>query len=391
MHDREQDLGSGLEGMVTEDRRAEVDRKVERAAALARAEGLAGIVITTQHNFAWLTAGRSNRIDASRETGTASLLVSADGRRFALASTIEAPRTAEETVAGLGFELVEYPWTDERADPAHLFRVAEHAIGAGPLGADTQTPHARHMEASLAKLRAIFDPQELKRYRTLGDVVGRTLGDLVRSTLPGATEHDVARAMAAALLTLDIRPVVLLVAADRRIASYRHPTPTDLRWKHRLLVAVCAECNGLIVGASRVLSTRPDDDLQKRTRATAHVYAALLETTRAGASGAQLFEAAAAAYAAAGFPGEERLHHQGGAIAYRAREWVAHPQSTDLVGAPQAFAWNPTITGTKVEETSVLLEDDRLEIVTASPGWPSIEISVRGQRLLVPDVFVLGG
>jgi antitoxin VapB len=220
--------------------------------------------------------------------------------------------------------------------------------------------------------------------------MGRTLGELARSTLPGASEHDVARAVAAALLTLEIRPVVLLVAADSRIASYRHPTPTDLRWNRRLLIAVCAEHEGLIVGLSRLVSTRPEEDLQKRTRATAQVYAALLEATKTGASGSQLFDAAVSAYTAAGFPGEERLHHQGGAIAYRAREWVAHPRSTDVVTPVQAFAWNPSITGSKVEETCVLHEDDRLEIVTASPAWPSIEANVRGQRILIPDVFVLG-
>ena len=375
---------------AAEDRRAEVDRKVERVAALARNSGLAGIVITTQHNFAWLTAGRTNRIDSSREVGTASVLVSAHGRRCVLASTIEAPRTSEETVAGLGFELVEFPWTEDRADPGHMFRLAEQAIGGGPLGADTATPHAQPVEGGLAKLRATLDRDELPRYRNLGDVVGRTLGELVRSTLPGASENDVARAVSAALLTLDIRPVVLLVAADRRIASYRHPTPTNLRWTRRLLVAVCAEYEGLIVGASRIVSARADDDLQKRTRATAQVCAALFESTKAGATGRDLFAAAASAYAAAGYPGEERLHHQGGAIAYRSREWVAHPHSTDIVTPTQAFAWNPTVTGTKIEETCVLHEDDRLEIVTASPGWPATEITARGQRLFLPDVFILG-
>jgi len=376
--------------MAAEERRAEVDRKIERVAALARDSGLAGIVVTTQHNFAWLTGGRTNRIDASREVGTASLLVSAHGRRIVLASTIEAPRTAEETVAGLGFDLVEFPWTEDRADPSHMFRLAEQAIGGGALGADTATPHAKPVEGALAKLRATLDRDELSRYRKLGDVVGRTLGELVRSTLPGASERDVARAVAAAFLTLDIRPVVLLVAADRRIAAYRHPTPTNVQWTRRLLVAVCAEYEGLIVGASRIVSTRPDEDLQKRTRATAQVCAALLESTKTGATGADLFAAAASTYAAAGYPGEERLHHQGGAIAYRSREWVAHPRSSDVVTPIQAFAWNPTVTGTKIEETCVVHEDDRLEIVTSSPGWPVIEVGVRGQRLFLPDVFVLG-
>ena len=138
------------------------------------------------------------------------------------------------------------------------------------------------------------------------------------------------------------------------------------------------------------MSTRRDDDLMMRTRATADVFAALLGATIAGARGSELFAAAAAAYERAGFPAEERLHHQGGAIAYRAREWVAHPRSDETVHPPQAFAWNPTITGSKVEETCVLHADGSLELVTTSPDWPSIAVTVRGQRLDVPDVLILG-
>ena len=79
------------------------------------------------------------------------------------------------------------------------------------------------------------------------------------------------------------------------------------------------------------------------------------------------------AYAAAGFPGEELKHHQGGAIGYRAREWVAHPKSQEAVQARQAFAWNPTIEGTKVEDTALVI-DDRLEMLTTSPEWPTIAL-----------------
>ena len=51
--------------------------------------------------------------------------------------------------------------------------------------------------------------------------------------------------------------------------------------------------------------------LRDRTAAAARVFGRLLEQTRAGATGAQLFETAARAYAEAGFAGEERKHHQG--------------------------------------------------------------------------------
>lgn len=370
--------------------RAEVDRKAARLAALARDAGVGGIVLSTQHNFTWLTGGRINRVDASRELGVSSLLVTADERRFVLASAIESPRMTQEALAGLDFDLLEFPWTDERADPSLPFTLARRAAGADAIAADTGAGGAQPIEARIARVRSTLDAAEVPRYRRLAAACGRAIGEIARTASPGTSERDVARAVAAALLPLDIRPVVLLIAGDDRIARYRHPVPTDLRWTRRLLIACCAEHEGLIVAQSRIVSTRRDDDLMKRTRATADVFGALLEATVTGARGSALFAAAAAAYERAGFPGEERLHHQGGAIAYRAREWVAHPRSDEIVQPTQAFAWNPTIAGTKVEETCVLHEDDRLELVTASPDWPAVPVTVRGQRLDVPDVLVLG-
>jgi Xaa-Pro dipeptidase len=76
----------------------------------------------------------------------------------------------------------------------------------------------------------------------------------------------------------------------------------------------------------------------------------------------------------------QRLHHQGGPASYRSREWIAHPRSQEIVQARQAFAWNPTITGTKVEDT-VLLRDGQLESITSTAGWPSIPIEAQGQAI----------
>jgi Xaa-Pro dipeptidase len=54
----------------------------------------------------------------------------------------------------------------------------------------------------------------------------------------------------------------------------------------------------------------------------------------------------------------------------------------------QAFAWNPTITGTKVEDT-VLLRDGQLESITLTKGWPSIRIQAQGQVIDAPAVLRL--
>jgi hypothetical protein len=55
----------------------------------------------------------------------------------------------------------------------------------------------------------------------------------------------------------------------------------------------------------------------------------------------------------------------------------------------QAFAWNPTVTGTKVEDT-VLVDRDSLEVLTGTPGWPAIALDAGGRELRASDVLVIG-
>ena len=161
------------------------------------------------------------------------------------------------------------------------------------------------------------------------------------------------------------------------------------RWGQQLLVGVCAQRHGLVSALSRiVVSGRVPDALEARTAATARVFASLLAATKAGATGAELFCAAARSYAEAGFPREETRHHQGGATGYRSRDWIAHPASRETVQPRQAFAWNPSITGTKIEETTLVTEHG-LEVITASPDWPSIPLPVRGQTLAAPAPLAL--
>lgn len=367
--------------------RAEVDGKVARLAALARQEELDGILLAAQHNFAWLSAGRHNRVDSSREAGVARLLVTADGSRFVIASNIEGSRMASEVLDGLGFELIEFPWEEERRHPDLPYLLAGRAAGADALGADTGTVHARMVEPLLAGMRSRLEQPEIGRYRTLGADASRVVGEVARQVRRGCREDEIASDLSEAMVAAGMRPIVVLVGADDRIARYRHPVPTHRGWEQTLLLVACAERHGLVVALSRIVSARPDAELQTRTHACVEVFARIASATRIGATGAAIFESARQAYQAAGYPGEERLHHQGGGIGYRSREWVAHPASADVVGASQAFAWNPSISATKVEETFLLHEDGHIEFLTHDPLWPSIDVEVRASRVRLPGVL----
>ena len=362
----------------------EVDEKVERVARCAREHGLAGVLISTQPNFAWLTAGQSNRIDSSVEAGQGSLLIGANGRRYVVANRIELPRLAQEALNGLGFDAIEYPWAEDHANPAAPL-VAARGVVAGELGSDRSAPGARDISKQLVALQAPLTAPEIDRYRSLGREVASSLEQLCRSLRPGLSETAVAARVDSAVVALGARPVVTLVAADERIAAFRHPVPTARTWNHSLLVGLCAEREGLVVALSRIISARPST-LSNQTRATAQVFAALLAATRPGATGAQLFAAAAAAYEDVGSSGQEALHHQGGAIGYRSRDWIAHPASTDTVTNRQAFAWNPSITGTKVEDTALLI-DGAIELITSTGTWPTIEVPADGTSVSASGIL----
>lgn len=124
----------------------------------------------------------------------------------------------------------------------------------------------------------------------------------------------------------------------------------------------------------------------RHTEAAAYVHAKLMSETRAGKRASELYTVAANAYSKVGFSVEIDLHHQGGAVGYRTREWVAHPKSTDTVQASQAFAWNPSITGTKVEETFILTNGS-LETITADADIPTIETTINGITYRSPGVY----
>ncbi|HKG13228.1 MAG TPA: M24 family metallopeptidase [Pyrinomonadaceae bacterium] len=373
------------------DRSAEIEEKTGRLSGMLAAEGLGGVLLCAQHNFAWLTAGGANGVDLSREQGACALLVRADGRRFVLASRIEMARVMEEELAGADFEPVEYGWEEEKARPTFLADLAASTLeGRGALGSDLAVgAGVKTIEGEVARCRYSLTRPELERFRRLGLDAGEVLGEFAGGLEPGETEGEVARRMSDALAGRGIRSVVTLVAADERIKKFRHPVPTGRRWERVLMLVTCARRGGLIASLTRVVSFGAvPEELRRRTLAAARVNARLLAATVPGAKGSELYDAAAAAYAEEGFEGEERLHHQGGATGYRTRDWVAHPSSAETVRPLQAFAWNPSVTGAKVEETCIASAEG-VEVITKSPGWPQIPFRLGGSEYFSPDVLPL--
>ncbi len=352
---------------------------------------LGGVLINSQHNFTWLTAGAKNGVDLHRENGAASILVRRDGKKFVLASRIEMPRMLAEEVSAEEFEPIEFEWTDGKASADFLTNLASSLLNeSDALGADlflnVNTPI---FEADIARCRYELTGAEIERFRELGNDAGETLGDLIKTLRVGESEIEIADRTRYLLAAKNIRSVVTLVAADERLKKFRHPIPTEKRWEELLMIVVCAKRKGLIASLSRIVCAgNIPDELKNRTESCARVNAKLWAATKLNQTGAELFKVAANAYAAENFAGEENLHHQGGAAGYKTRDWTAHPRSAESVKINQAFAWNPSITGTKCEET-IIVRENEIELLTATPNFPKIAVEIEKREYLLPGILSL--
>lgn len=355
------------------------------------AESLGGVLLNAQHNFAWLTGGKSNAINLSSENGACFLFVRQDGKRFVLANNIEMPRLLAEEISAEDFEPVDFAWEEEKSSGYFVIEKAKALLDTNAEIASDLSINAklRSVENAVSRCRYQLTEPEIARYRKLGKDAGQALAEIFKIIEPGETEIEIVRKTRDVLAQYSINSVVTLGGADSRIENYRHPVPTENRWTKVLLIAVCAKREGLIANLSR-LACRGEipDDLGRKTDAAAKVFGKLLENTAIGVNGAKLYEAAKSAYAENGFSGEIHKHHQGGACGYKTRDWVAHPKSAEKVQPNQAFAWNPTITGTKVEETFII-NNNRPENLTSSVNFPSITIEINGQSIVLPDILRL--
>lgn len=129
------------------------------------------------------------------------------------------------------------------------------------------------------------------------------------------------------------------------------------------MLVIVAERWGLHVAATRFLELEPPSpELVRAFESSRLVIERLRAATRPGATLGAILAAAKDAYREAGLPDEWRLHHQGGLIGYAARERIATPDDRMVVEAGMAVAWNPSVTGAKVEATD-LVHQDGLETI----------------------------
>jgi Xaa-Pro aminopeptidase len=357
---------------------SEFEVKQNRIQALLAKHHLEGLLLQRVSSFAWATCGAASYINTATTKGEGALLITPAGR-YLITTNIEAPRfEQEEQLKAQGWEFQIGPWY---AAPA--------PIAAGlKLGADVAYPGAVDLADELAHLRADLLPEEGARFRALGQRCGQAMDRAIRAVRPGQTEHEIAAILEHETQSRGVQPTVVLVATDDRIFKFRHPLPTGKKLERYAMLILCGRQHGLIASITRLVHFGAlPAELRRKMEATARVDAAFLAATRPGRSLGEVFQRAVAAYAETGFADEWQLHHQGGPAGYEPREYLGVPGRAEVVKLGQAYAWNPSITGMKSEDT-FLVGEAGSEVMTSMEGWPMVTVALPGgEHLTRPAVL----
>lgn len=364
-----------------EGRAKEVAEKHRRIRTFLESYGYDGVLLTRRDSFAWYTGGGDHHIPLSQEAGVATLWITADSATL-LTSNIEAARIMEEELAGVIDKVAMWSWHED-GDGFIKARIAGQRVVS-----DTGIAGTENQFAALKALRYELTENERRYMTRLGRVFGEALEWASRSIRIGDSEHEIGARLAGRLFSVGIEPTVNLVAVDHRIFNYRHPIPTRQRTEKYAMVVSCARSGGLIVAGTRLVHFgKVPADVATRYTALLEVEATLHAETRPGQLASQVIQKAIATYERVGFAAEWQDHHQGGAIGYDNREWVGTPHGKEQVRMNQAFAWNPSIRGTKVEDTT-LLEDDGLKVLTSTGDWPTTVVAAGGAKFARPEILV---
>ena len=358
----------------------EFETKQVRIQALLTGCKLDALLLQRVSSFAWATCGETSHVNTAATDGEAALLITPSGRHL-ITNNIEASRLeGEAKLLEQGWQFHVAPWYDTPDTVVQLTQGLR-------LGADGPVPGAVDLSNDLARLRANLAPEEGERFRSLGRLCAEAMDSAARAVRPGQTEYEIAALLAHEAERRGAQAIVNLIATDERVFALRHPLPTGKKLERYAMLVLCGRRWGLVCSVTRLVHFgRLPDELRRKAEAVAQIDATFLAATRPGQTLGQIFQQATAAYAEAGFPEEWQWHHQGGPAGYEPREYVATLHSQDLVQAGQVYAWNPSISGTKSEDT-ILIGATGPEVLTAIDGWPVLVKAVDELELARPAIL----
>ncbi len=360
----------------------EIEVKIERIRNLMESENLDGILLTRNDNFSWITGGGRGWVDRSSETSVGWILITRDGSHL-LTNDIEAERLAREEVPEI-FESHSCKWYEP------ISSLVEKISGSRRIGADVRMEGFEFVGDKVKRLRYVLTKWEIERVRKMGEELERTLESSLEGSDPDMTEFELGGMVEGELRKRGFEVPVVLVFSENSRKLYRHNLPRNVKLGRFFFVSICAGKNGLILSMTRSVSFgNPPEDLKSQHEKNAFIDAQMAFNTVEGRTLEEMFFIIKDIYVKNGFGEEFEKHHQGGIAGYRTREEKAVPGNKTTLEKGMLVAWNPTITGTKSEDTFVLGEDVDYLTFTSKTRWPELSFEMNGRTIKRPGIRVL--
>ncbi|MCL5032742.1 MAG: M24 family metallopeptidase [Thermotogae bacterium] len=350
-------------------REEDVTKKIEKVRSYIHSRGKKGAVISSIENFAWLTSGARSYIALTDSTGSAWLLVTADDT-YVITKNIEAARLKKEELPG-NLKVIEFEWF---SDPNGAIR---KILDDQNILFEADPQFAEFLINSRIKL----SEYEIQRYAEVGRKSAIALESAMKKVTPQMTELQGKGLIEQALANEGLDSLLVLVFGDESRTTYRHNLPRNVKIGKRCFGSICAKMYGLIISSTRTIEFERDEKFEKQYMVNMQVESEILDATYRSNSIGQVFFEIEKSYSSHGYPDEWRLHHQGGVAGYKTREIVATPHMTFEISNGMSFAWNPTITGTKLEDTYVRTESGmKLLSVDENTTWPYQDVQINGRN-----------
>ena len=372
-------MSSGEIRLPDMDRYEEVERKHKLLAEYIRLKQLDALVLEHPENFAWLTSGGNNARVGIRET-SASLLITPEAR-VVLCNSVDSGQLFDREVPGLGFQVKERPWTESREILlADVCRGRDVASDTGVMGTE-------NLSHELADFRRTINVYETNKLRLLGRGVAHAVEAAARNLKRGTTEAEIAGEISHRLMKHGITPVRIQVQADGQGARYRHWSyGTDKVERHCVISAVGSQA-GLHVGCTRTVCFGTPPAAMVDT----HQVATLLQATgmyfsQASWEVSETWKRLQRIYEKFGVPDEWRMAEQAETMGYDLCGMQVTPQLRAKFSPGQVVHWHPSVRFAATGDT-ILIHDDRTELVTPCEVWPMLKIQIKGVTIERPAIL----
>ncbi|HUV13083.1 MAG TPA: M24 family metallopeptidase [Acidobacteriota bacterium] len=363
-------------------RKEELNEKTAKVRRLLKSLDLKAVLLKKQSTYSWLTAGGMNMINTNSEIGVSSLLIT-EKAKYVLTSRIESPRAMEEEKLGeFGFELMEYDWFEPRE-----LELLKSVVPDLNVGCDIDTYGLKNVDAELKRLRYSLMPEERERYLWFGNKLSEAIETVMVEAPRNCTEAELTGELTRRLWKHRIDQVGFQAGSDERAYKYKHPIPTEKKIDKHLLFNVMARKWGLTLTITRMMSFgKVTTEIREQFNDNLLIENSMIAATRPGAVSGDIFQMTCDLYDKLGYIDEWRRHHQGGSAGYELRDYICTRETKEVVQDDQAFCWNPSISGTKTEDTFIV-RGDGVEFVTKPMVFPTQEQTVNGLKFIRPGIL----